>query len=194
VSQPIETSDRELWRRAVEGESECFGLIFDRHGSAVHAYCRARSGPSADEDGQSPADLVSVVFLESWRRRREVVLEAESALPWLLGVARRVLLHRARTARRHRAALARLPGGTSFAAGHVTDPADEVAARLDGTRRLADVRHGFALLREKDREVLLLCVWGGLDYESAAVALGVAVGPGALRREWLTRRRRSEEE
>jgi RNA polymerase sigma factor (sigma-70 family) len=173
VSSSCQTSDQELWRRAAAGEAECFGLIFDRHGPAVHAYCRARS---ADEIGESAADLVSVVFLEAWRRRRDVVLEADSALPWLLGVARRVMLHRARTVRRHRAALARLPRGTSLAPGSVEDPADDVARRLDGTRRLAAVQYAFGRLRESDREVLLLCAWGGLDYASAAVTLGVPVG------------------
>lgn len=169
----METSDQELWRRAVEGEAECFGLIFDRHGAAVHAYCRARF---TDEIGESAADLVSVVFLEAWRRRRDVVIESASALPWLLGVARRVMLHRARTVRRHRAALARLPRETSLASGQVEDPADDVARRLDDTKRLADVKGAFGRLRERDREVLLICVWGGLDYEAAAVALGVPVG------------------
>ena len=154
----------------MEGEPECFGLIFDRHGSAVFAYCRARS---SDEIGESAADLVSVVFLEAWRRRRDVVLEGESALPWLIGVARRVMLHRARTIRRHRAALARLPSARSV---QVDDPADEVARRLDDTRRLSDVRRAFRQLRDRDREVLLVCVWGGMDYASAAVALGVPVG------------------
>lgn len=173
MSKPLETSDQELWRRAADGEAECFGLIFDRHAAAVHAYCRARSSGSADEIGESAADLVSVVFLEAWRRRRDVVLEAESALPWLIGVARRVMLHRARTVRRHRAALARLP---SVDSGRVEDPADDIARRLDDTRRLVDVRHAFARLRERDREVLLVCVWGGLDYAAAAVALGVPVG------------------
>jgi len=169
----METSDRELWRRAAEGEAECFGLIFDRHGAAVHAYCRARS---PDEGGESAADLVSVVFLEAWRRRRDVVLEADSALPWLLGVARRVMLHRARTIRRHRTALARLPGGTGLAPGRVEDPADDIARRLDDGHRLSAVKSAFGRLRESDREVLLLCVWGGLDYASAAVTLGVPIG------------------
>ena len=172
----METSDRELWRRAAAGEAECFGLIFDRHGSAIHAYCRARSPVGANEHGESAADLVSVVFLEAWRRRRHVVLEGDSALPWLLGVARRVMLHRARSISRHRAALARLPRDSGLAPSQVEDPADEIARRIDDGARLTAVRHAFAQLRDGDREVLLLCVWGELDYASAAVALGVPVG------------------
>ena len=166
-------ADRELWARAVAGEPECFGLIFDRHAGAVHAYCRARSYGSTG--GESAADLVSVVFLEAWRRRQDVVLEGDSALPWLLGVARRVLLSRARSTRRHRAALGRMAGAGPETAV-VADPADAIAERLDGRRRLDAVRAAFARLGDKDREVLLLCVWGGLDYAAAAVALGIPIG------------------
>ena len=169
-----EATDRELWQRASAGEPDCFGAIFDRHAPAIHAYRRARIGAMSEVTAE-PADLVSVVFLEAWRRRREVHLHQESALPWLLGVARRVLWHRSRAIRRHRSALARLPSmgpaGPAFA-----DPADEVASRLDGTHRLAAVRRAYGRLRPAEQEVLTLCVWGGLDYAAAAVAMGVPVG------------------
>jgi DNA-directed RNA polymerase specialized sigma24 family protein len=42
-------------------------------------------------------DLTSVVFLEAWRRRAEVELERDLALPWLLGVAMNVLRNRRRS-------------------------------------------------------------------------------------------------
>jgi hypothetical protein len=36
-------------------------------------------------------DLTSTVFLQAWRRRAEVVIDRDSSLPWLLGVARRLM-------------------------------------------------------------------------------------------------------
>ena len=179
VSEPVTEppGDRELWRRAAAGEPDCFGEIFDRHAGAVHAYLRARLSVDERESVVGAADLVSVVFLEAWLRRRDVELVEESALPWLLGVARRVLLHRARSVRRHRTTLARLPHDASAAAeGATGDVADDVARRVDGERRLAAVLAAFRRLRPAEQEVLTLCAWGGLDYASAAVALGVPVG------------------
>lgn len=175
LDDPPAVPDRELWRRAADGEPDCFGELFDRHAAAVHAYCRARLAVEERESVVGAADLVSVVFLEAWRRRREVELVEDDALPWLLGVARRVLLHRARSVRRHRTALARLPRPPHGQPAD-DDVADEVARRLDGERRLAAVLAAFRRLRPADQEVLTLCVWGGLDYASAAVALGVPVG------------------
>src|SRR3954451_9436233 len=105
--------------RARQGEAECFGVLFDRHGEAVRAFCARRTGSMDAAD-----DLVSMVFLQAWRRRAEVELIDRNALPWLYGIARRSMQHRWRTARRHRRALRRL-----VPAPAMPDHADEVAGR-----------------------------------------------------------------
>ncbi|NAZ87056.1 RNA polymerase sigma factor [Kineococcus indalonis] len=163
---PGAVSDGELWRRAVAGDADSFGVLFDRHGDAVHGYCARRTGSLDAAD-----DLVSVVFLEAWRRRADVELVDDKALPWLYGIAGRTLQRRWRTTRRHRAALERLPRTEAE-----PDHADDVAARLDDRRQLAQLQAAFARLRPAEQEVLTLCVWQGLDYASAAVAAGVPVG------------------
>ena len=57
----IRADDGELWQRARQGEAECFGVLFDRHGGAVRAFCARRTGSIDAAD-----DLVSIVFLEAW--------------------------------------------------------------------------------------------------------------------------------
>jgi RNA polymerase sigma factor (sigma-70 family) len=161
-----EADDGELWRRAVNGEPECFGVLFDRHAETVRAFCARRTGELDAAD-----DLVSIVFLEAWRRRGDVELVDGNALPWLYGVARRSIQHRWRTAVRHRRALARIP-----AAAAAADHADEVAARIDDERHLVRLRQTLARLRPAERDVIVLCVWQQLSYADAAVALGVPVG------------------
>jgi RNA polymerase sigma factor (sigma-70 family) len=158
--------DGELWRRAGQGEAECFGVLFDRHAAAVRAFCARRTGSIDAAD-----DLVSIVFLEAWRRRADVELIDSNALPWLYGIARRTMQHRWRTARRHRRVLERLPP-----APVVPDHADEVAGRLDDEQHLARLAAAVERLKPPDRDVLVLCVWQDLTYAEAAVALGVPVG------------------
>lgn len=59
-----------------------FELLYGKYAPAVKAYVLRRTqSPAAD-------DLVVEVFLVCWRRMNEVPLEP---LPWLLGIARRVL-------------------------------------------------------------------------------------------------------
>lgn len=170
-------SDRELWSRAGAGDADAFAGVFDRYREPVRAYCARRSGSLDAAD-----DLVSVVFLEAWRRRADVELVHDSVLPWLYGVATRTLQRRSRTTLRHRRLLERLAGqastdGVSSGSQPVDlDHADGVAARVDDERHLRQLTAALSGLGRIDREVLLLCVWQELDHASAAVALQVPVG------------------
>jgi len=160
-----QATDDDLWRRAVDGEPDAFGALFERHARAVYNHLFRRTA-----DWALAEDLTSVVFLEAWRRRADVRLERELALPWLLGVATNVLRNRRRLQRRHRAALARLPRE------HAHDFADDANGRLDDVRQMQTVLRAIAKLPRREQDVLALCAWAELSYAEAAVALGVPVG------------------
>jgi sigma-70-like protein len=59
----VEVDDSVLWSRAGSGDSEAFGLLFERHGPTIYNSCVRRAGSWAVAE-----DLVSIVFLEAWRR------------------------------------------------------------------------------------------------------------------------------
>jgi RNA polymerase sigma-70 factor (ECF subfamily) len=149
----------------VDGEPSAFGTLFERHARAVYNFCFRRTA-----DWAVAEDLTSVVFLEAWRRRDDVRLSGDSALPWLYGVALNVLRNRWRSERRHRGALARLPRERPDA---FTDDAD---GRLDDERRMRTLLRSIQGLPGRERDVLALCGWAGLSYEEAALALDIPVG------------------
>jgi len=159
-------TDRDLWQRAGQGDAEAYGVLFDRHARTVYNYCFRRTA-----DWALAEDLTSVVFLEAWRRRAEVTPESDSILPWLLGVAANLLRNTRRGLRRYREALARIPHPIAD-----LDPADDIASRLDDEERMRQTLANIERLSVDEQEVLSLCVWTGLSYEDAAVALGVPVG------------------
>lgn len=161
-------SDRELWARAVDGDREAFGRIFDRHAKAVYNYLFRRTA-----DWSEAEDLTSTVFLHAWRRRSETVLDRDSALPWLLGIADRLLSNAWRRLRRAEALLHRL---VSHGEPPVGDHADRVAVLVDDERRMSEIHRALARLPRHEREVVELCVWSGLDQQAAAATLQVAVG------------------
>lgn len=162
VMQP---TDGELWRRAAAGDDDAFGALFARHAKPVYNYCFRRTANWALAE-----EMTSVVFLEAWRRRNEVRLEGERALPWLLGVATNVLRNARRAARRHDAALARL------ALDPAPDFAGDADARIDDEREMRAVLRAIARLPRREQDVLALCTWAGLTYEEAALALDLPVG------------------
>ena len=124
--------------------------LFRHHEPAVIAYVRRR----APEDIVD--DIVSETFLVAWRRLDRV---PEPALPWLLGVARRVLSTHRRGDRRRRALYSRLAATQSGSMSARSDDGED--------RALA----ALATLTEKDREALMLIAWEGLTPAQAAVVL-----------------------
>jgi RNA polymerase sigma factor (sigma-70 family) len=159
--------DPELWQLARDGDGSAFGQLFDRHATAVYNHLFRRTANWSEAE-----DLTSAVFLLAWRKRGKVVLDRESALPWLLGIANHTARNAARASRRYRAALARLNPDDQF----LPDPADAVAAAVDSERRMAGLRTAVDRLPRHEREVIELCAWSGLDLRGAAVALGVPLG------------------
>ena len=176
-------SDWELWSRTIDGEPAAFGVLFERHGHAVYNYCFRRTA-----DWAAAEDLTSVVFLEAWRRRKDVRSHGESLLPWLYGVATNLLRNRSRSLRRYRAALERVPRG------HEPDFADDVADRLGDEQQMRRVLEAIRVLPKRDRDLLALCVWSELTYEEAAVALDLPVGTVRSRLSRARARLREEAE
>ncbi len=148
------------------GDAAAFGRLFDAYARAVYNHGYRLTG-----DWSTADDIVSLTFLEAWRLRERVDEDGGSLRPWLLGIATNVARNTRRAARRHTAAVERLPPPEP-----VADFAEDIAGRLDDRASLHAVRAAVAGLRRAEREVLSLCVWGELDYASAAKALGIPVG------------------
>jgi RNA polymerase sigma-70 factor (ECF subfamily) len=145
-----------------------FEALYRAHAGVVRTYVRRRS------DVEGADDLVAEVFLVAWRRLGDV---PEDPLPWLLGVARRVLANRRRGASRDAALLDRI----TF---EPASPASDESGGLESARAIA---RALSALRESDREALLLVAWEGLSPGQAARVLGVRPNTFAAR---LSRARR----
>jgi RNA polymerase sigma-70 factor (ECF subfamily) len=109
------------------------------------------------------------VFLAAWRRRKDLTLVRDSALPWLLTVATHRVHDEHRSLRRRLALVTRAgPPATE------PDHADAVAEKLDDEHRMAVVLEATRKLPRAEREALALCVWSGVSYQDAAETLGIA--------------------
>ncbi|MFI7272775.1 RNA polymerase sigma factor [Streptomyces sp. NPDC049879] len=156
----------DLRPRIRDGDDGAFAELFDAYARSVYNHAFRLTG-----DWALAEDAVSLTFLEAWRLRERMDPEGGSLRPWLLGIATNTVRNTRRAARRHAAALSRLPPPAV-----VGDFADEVAGRIDDAALLATVRLALDALRRPEREVLALCVWSGLDYATAAGSLGIPVG------------------
>ncbi|MFE9500764.1 RNA polymerase sigma factor [Streptomyces collinus] len=148
------------------GDPDTFRELFRDHAQLVYRHAARVTG-----DWAMAQDVVSLTFLEAWRLRDRLREEADSARPWLMGIAANVLRNTTRAARRHDRALSRVPVREAL-----PDFADELVGRMADAAQLAAAQSALAQLRRSEREVFTLCVWSGLGYAEAAEALGVPVG------------------
>ncbi len=131
-----------------------FDTLFRAHAGAVHRYLARRADRSDAED------LAADVLAIAWRRRDDVPDGAE--LPWLYRTAGYVLANHRRRGRP--IAVGLLPE-----APDLDDPA--LRAVVDD-----EVRGALARMTARDRQVLLLHAWEGLDGDALALVLGVGRG------------------
>lgn len=157
-------SDRELWARSCHGDRSAFDALFERHVEALW-----NQGRRLTASWDLAEDVVSATFLTAWRRRNEVVLVRDSALPWLLTAASNHAHDERRRSSRLQRVVRRLPPPQD-----VADHADAVAERLDGTALLQEVLAAVRRLPRAERQAVELCLLGGLGTADAAAVLGVA--------------------
>ncbi|MBF8190339.1 RNA polymerase sigma factor [Nonomuraea sp. K274] len=124
--------------------------MYDECRQRVWAYVVSRAGRQVADE------VVSETFAIAWRRLDDV---PDSALPWLLGVARNVLRDNVRAEVRRETLAAELRAWTEG------DVADQVTERMGVLRALA-------ALPEDDREILILVAWHGLSPKEAARVIG----------------------
>jgi RNA polymerase sigma factor (sigma-70 family) len=150
-------------------ETDWFRGVYARHYPDVVRYgLRRLEGPAAAEE------LAQEVFLVAWRRRSELPART---LPWLYGVARRLLANYWRAQRA-------VPPPVELTEAVALD-------RHDGVVRLVDVRVALCRLPDDDQEILRLVGWEQLSLSEAALVLGC--GPATARVRLHRARRRLTE-
>lgn len=145
---------------AVTGSDARFVDLYERFYRPVYAYCRRRTFADVVDD------VVADTFLTAWRRIDDV--PDDQVLPWLYGVAFRVLGNQ----RRGWARLGRLNQKLA-SIGHLapSQPYEVVVMREDSRQVLAALDS----LRRIDREILRLSAWEELPHPEIALALGISV-------------------
>jgi RNA polymerase sigma-70 factor, ECF subfamily len=144
-----------------------FSTAFEAHHRRVLAYALRRTRTAEDAE-----DVVAETFAVAWRRAADLPAP-ETALPWLLGIARRVAANQRRSGNRLRALIGRLRAQPLPVATRALDsPAAEALDRLPPA----------------DQELLRLLAWDGLSQAEAGAVLGISANAVAIRLHRARRR------
>ncbi|WUV76058.1 sigma-70 family RNA polymerase sigma factor [Streptomyces sp. NBC_01477] len=145
-------------------EEELMRALYREHAGALYAYVlRLVAG-----DRFLAEDIVQETLLRAWKSASRLDPAARSLRPWLITVARRIVIdgHRSRQAR---------PPETSPAALDQLPANDEMERSL----RLMTISDALQDLSEAHREALIATYFGGRTVNEAAEELGLP--PGTVR-------------
>jgi RNA polymerase sigma-70 factor (ECF subfamily) len=133
-----------------------FEKVYADHYDSVLRYCLRRS------DREDALDATAETFAVAWRRRSD--MPAGRELPWLYGVARRVLANQRRSVNRRQSAVPRL---RVLSEGSFAEPEPQ----LIRNEEISDVVAALARLKADDREIIRLAGWEELGRDELALAM-----------------------
>jgi len=146
--------------RAARTDPRAFGELYERHAVAIHGWLRARVGEPA------ATDLTAETFAAAWQSRRRFRPDrADSAAPWLYGIALNQYRSYQRLARVETTARARLGMQESYASAIEIEDADE---RLSAEQARRELRNALGDLTPEQRRALELRVIEDLRFAEIA--------------------------
>ena len=153
----------ELVELARDGDRTALGELFDRFHLHLFRFARSRTGSVEDAE-----DLVTEAFLTAWKALPRFEWTGAPFLAWLLTIARTTTLDHHRRASRRPVA---------------DNRGDELLAAIDGGRdeggdadRRLLLRQYLDTLPERQRAIVTMRFYGGLDATEIGLALGMSAG------------------
>jgi RNA polymerase sigma-70 factor (ECF subfamily) len=168
MGQELDAATLNACRR---GDPAAFGALVACYQDRVYALCFALAG----SDGE---DLAQETFV----RVHSAIARFDPAGPasltgWILTIARRLCVDRARARDRQAALALELGDGDGAAMLTVfTSGAASPEGQLEAARHAQALRRAVAALPLEQRAVVALQLWDGLDYEEIAAVEAVPVG------------------
>lgn len=152
-------NEKELIRKAVEGEASAFGVLYDRHHGAIYRFVYLRVGHREEAE-----DLTHHVFLSAWENMGAFQDEGLPITSWLYRIARNRVVDYYRTRRSH-VDIDRVPEdllGLSV---------DDSSQRLVRSMELAAIYKALSQLPQDQQDVVVMRFVNDLPYKEIAQAM-----------------------
>jgi RNA polymerase sigma-70 factor (ECF subfamily) len=148
--------------RAIEGDTDAFGDLYERYMNQLYRYIYYRIG-----DSRLSEDFTETVFLRVWESLHNFDVSRISFKGWLYRIARNLLVDYYRTRRKQQS----LDEAFDF-----PDPQETPEDQIITSERLAQVVSALRELKQEYQDVLTLRFMNGLSHAETAKALDRSIG------------------
>ena len=171
-------NDEELVEGVKNGSMECFKEIYHRYRSGIYNYLYHLLGSR-----EGAEDAAHDVFIRLYKKADVYRPEAKFS-SWLYRMAKNAGLDAMRKLKTRRASSLEAPAGAFENAPALSeflaDPGPDPEKTVERDEIIRRVREGLLKLREKDRELVVLCDIQGLPHKEVADILGHSVNTVAV--------------
>jgi RNA polymerase sigma-70 factor (ECF subfamily) len=154
TNQPI---DEQILARALAGDVEAFGDLYERHLDDIYNYVYYRV-----DHREEAEDLSEAVFLRAWRALDENPPREVPFLLWLYRIAHNAVVDHYRTRKDHLGL---------EAAANVPDPKAGPESLVTSWEDITELRRAIRRLSEDHQEVLVCRFIAGLSHAETAVVM-----------------------
>ena len=152
----IKEDERGLVRRAIAGDGDAFGALYERHVFRVYRHLYYMVGQEAE-------DLTAETFVQAWKAIDRYEMRGVPIISWLLRIAHNQGVSYLRSRRETKPLPEALADSRS-----ASDPEAAAERRL----ALAKVKEAISNLAEVQRQVLSLRLMQDQDYQTVAAQVG----------------------
>ncbi len=152
----------DLLARALKGDAEAFGDLYERHMMSIYRYVYYRIGEVREAE-----DLTETIFLRTWQALPDFKLGKASFKTWLYRVAHNLMVDYYRT---HKEEL-ELPEDSE-----VPSPSPQPEEQVIAMEKSTHIRMAIWKLKPQHQEVLTLRFINELSHKETAEVMGKSVG------------------
>ena len=153
--------EKDIIERAIKGEAEAFGLLYDKYQPQIYRFIYLKVGQREEAE-----DLTHQVFLKSWQSIAEYRFQGFPFSSWLYSIARHQIIDYYRTRKSEIA----LESVTEF---KVENPAPKI---IDNNLDIERVKRALQQLKTEQQDVIILRFIEDLSLQEVASILNKTEG------------------
>jgi RNA polymerase sigma factor (sigma-70 family) len=160
-----DVTDTNLWSKFKSGDTESFGLIYERYSDLLFKY-----GLSVVYDRELVKDSIQDLFVELWKQRQQIAL-VQSVKHYLIISVRRKVIHKDNLEKKRKFRLQFLKLESKE---NIIKPADEIIVQNETWLiNKAIIEIGMKNLPPRQREAIFLRFYENLEYEEIGKIMGL---------------------